>query len=112
MDDESCHPIRAAATMSDAEDDDAETCAGGEENSNNPDTSDTYSDRPDWAQSETTSTKASASSTSASSTATATARPTPCSGDATASDPVSGHVWAILDPCVAAGAARESAQKR
>ena len=69
MDDETCHPTRAAATMSDAEDDDAETCADGEENSNNPDTSDTYSDRPDWEQSETTSTKTSASSTSASSTA-------------------------------------------
>ena len=48
MDDESCHQIRAAATMSDAKDDDAETCADGEENSNNPDNSDTGSDRPDW----------------------------------------------------------------
>ena len=48
MDDESCHQIRAAATMSDAEDDDAETCADGEENSNNPENSDTGSDRPDW----------------------------------------------------------------
>ena len=48
MDDETCHPTRAAATMSDAEDDDAETCADGEENSNNPDNSDTGSDRPDW----------------------------------------------------------------
>ena len=53
MDDEPCDPTRAAATMSDAEEEDAETCADGEENSNNPDDSDTESDssnrfRPDW----------------------------------------------------------------
>ena len=48
MDDETCHPTRAAATMSDAEDDDAETCADGEENSNNLDNSDNDSDKPDW----------------------------------------------------------------
>ena len=53
MHDETSDATRAAATMSDAEDEDAETCADGEENSNNPDDSDTESDspnrfRPDW----------------------------------------------------------------
>ena len=48
MDDETCHATTAAATMSDSEDDDAETCAGGEENSNNLDNSDNDSDKPDW----------------------------------------------------------------
>ena len=102
MDDETCHPTRAAATMSDAEDDDAETCADGEENSNNPDNSDTESDRLTGSSQRRPLPKRLPAlllpALHQLKTATTTASPAPCGGDANASDPVSGHLWAILDP--------------